>query len=48
MYDGNSVIVDEPVPVKERYEVVVTFIESIGYEKKQNTTTARERRLLIF
>ena len=34
VYDGNSVIVKEPIPVRERYEVIVTFVESINYEKK--------------
>jgi len=32
-YDGNSVVVEEPIPVKERYNVIVTFVSSILNEK---------------
>ncbi len=32
-YDGNSVVVEEPIPVKERYNVIVTFVSSIINEK---------------
>ncbi|MCL2412394.1 MAG: hypothetical protein FWC97_12210 [Treponema sp.] len=33
IYDGNNFKVKEPIPVKERYEVVITFTNPI--EKKQ-------------
>jgi hypothetical protein len=34
-YDGNSVVVEEPIPVKEQYEVIVTFVSSIETESKK-------------
>jgi hypothetical protein len=36
-YDGNSVVVEEPIPVNERYEVIVTFISSMATENKKKT-----------
>ncbi|MDR3000447.1 MAG: hypothetical protein LBU89_04195 [Fibromonadaceae bacterium] len=35
-YDGNSVVVEEPIPVKERYNVIITFISSMATEKKNS------------
>jgi hypothetical protein len=48
VYDGNSVIADEPVPVKERYEVIVTFIDSISYEKNAIDNNNERKKLLLF
>jgi len=48
VYDGNSVIVDEPIPVKERYDVIVTFIESVGYEKKAKDDNSDRKKAFDF
>ena len=29
IYDGNSFLFKEPIPVKENYEVVITFVDPI-------------------
>jgi len=34
-YDGNSVVVEEPIPVKEQYKVIVTFVSSMASENKK-------------
>jgi hypothetical protein len=34
-YDGNSVVVEEPIPVKEQYKVIVTFVSSMSSENKK-------------
>ena len=34
-YDGSSVVVEEPIPVKEQYKVIVTFVSSIASENKK-------------
>jgi hypothetical protein len=34
-YDGNSVVVEEPIPIHERYEVIVTFVSSLATENKK-------------
>ena len=36
-YDGNMVVVKEPIPVKEQYEVIVTFVSSVTADKIQKT-----------
>ncbi len=33
VYDGNSVLVDEPIPMKERYEVIVTFVNTMNFDE---------------
>ena len=48
VYDGNSVIVDEPIPVKERYEVIVTFIDSISYEENTKYNNNDRKKALDF
>ena len=48
VYDGNSVIVDEPIPVKERYEVIVTFIDSISYEKNAKDNNNERKKAFDF
>jgi hypothetical protein len=44
-YDGNSVVVEEPIPVKEQYKVIVTFISSITNENGQKTYYEKLREL---
>jgi hypothetical protein len=34
-YDGNSVVVEEPIPVKEQYKVIVTFVSSMASKNKK-------------
>jgi len=48
VYDGNSVIVDEPIPVKEKYEVIVTFMDSIGYEKNAKDNNSERKKAFDF
>ena len=48
VYDGNSVIVDEPIPVKERYEVIVTFIDSISYEENAKYDNSERKKAFDF
>jgi hypothetical protein len=33
-YNGNSVIVNEPIPTKEQYDVIITFISSAEENKR--------------
>ncbi len=35
-YDGKSIVVEEPILVKEQYEVIVTFISSVVNENKKS------------
>jgi hypothetical protein len=44
-YDGSSVVVEEPIPVKEQYEVIVTFISSIATENKERVYLEKLREL---
>jgi len=48
VYNGNSVIVDEPIPVKERYDVIVTFIKSVGYEKNVEDNNGDRKKAFDF
>jgi len=34
-YDGSSVVVEEPIPVKEQYKVIITFVSSMANENKR-------------
>ena len=34
-YDGSSVVVEEPIPVKEQYKVIITFVSSMANENKK-------------
>jgi hypothetical protein len=44
-YDGNSVVVEEPIPVKERCKVIITFISSMAMENEQETYYERLQKL---
>ncbi len=46
VYDGNSVLVDEPIPMKERYEVIVTFVNSMNFD--ENTSIENNERKKAF
>jgi len=48
VYDGNSVIVEEPIPVKERYEVIVTFIDSISYDENTKYNNSERKKAFDF
>jgi hypothetical protein len=36
IYNGNSVVGEEPIPVKEQYKVIITFISSVANENKKS------------
>ena len=44
-YDGNSVVVEEPIPVKEQYKVIVTFVSSMANENKKRNYYERLQEL---
>ena len=48
VYDGSSVIVKEPIPVREKYEVIVTFVESINYENNYAQENSERKKAFDF
>jgi hypothetical protein len=36
IYDGNTIVIEEPILVKEQYKVIITFISSIVNENEKS------------
>jgi hypothetical protein len=43
-YNGDSVVVNEPIPVKEQYDVIITFISSIKESNLHNQSREDDRK----
>ena len=43
LYDGNTFLVDQAIPVKEKCDVIITFLDSVpSYKRPQ---TSKEKRI---